>query len=266
MTKLSKILDFIFGTIFVFLSVFIWTRYFVHNTFLTIFITSGVTVSVVGLFYFTRLKKEEKVNLTKKELTNANNCTRLFMLSSKSNAINWIYNILSTKYNVTKKADYLFFNQIVLRPVYTTLKIDEEIVLNTFTKTKSLNPKKIIICSKSIEPEALQLAKSIKQTKIILLNEQEFYFSILKPLGFECEKTYVEQTKKGKGISALFNIIFNRHRTKAYSITAIVLLLASFLMRYNLYYIIMASILSLMALFSYFNRPFNKIKKEDLLT
>jgi len=265
MKKLSEIFDFVFGTTFVFLSVLIWMRYFVHNTWLTLTISGAIAFSLVGLIHFVKQKKKDKTNITKQELTNANNCTKHFMFSNKTDALNVLLNLLKTKYEVIKKSDYLIFNNIVLRPIYYKLKITDEMVLETFVKTKSLNPKKIIIVSKSIEANALQFAKSIKQTEIVLLNEQEFYFSILKPLNFQCQNAEFEAIKKEHHFKNFLNVVFNKQRTKGYTITAVILLFASFLLRYNLYYIIMTSVLSFFAIFSHFNKAFNPLTKNDVL-
>ena len=61
----------------------------------------------------------------------------------------------------------------------------------------------------------------------------------------------------------LLNIAFNKNKTKSYVVTGLIFLISSIFLRYNIYYIVFTTLMFVFALFSYFNKPFNKKINEN---
>ena len=127
---------------------------------------------------------------------------------------------------------------------------------------KELN--KIIFVCKNYDTRSKEVVELFDK-KIILLNEKETYSQILKPLSFKCPIKEIKKETKKEKLQGMLAVMFSKNRTKGYFLSAIVLLLGSLIMRYNMYYIISASILCLLALYSHFNTRFNQTVKEKIL-
>lgn len=262
-TRLSKIFDFLFGTSFVFLMCFVWVRFFLHNFALTILLSAIISFCVCGLYYFLTKQKTEKQQLSETELEKAHNISMHFLFSTKKEIISELEKLLSKKYDVTAKSDHLIVNDTMLKPIYTSETISDKDVLESFSKIKNTNLKKLIICCENASPVAMKISSLIKEKEIVVLDEYLAYKNIFLPLGFNPPKVEIEEKKKDKKIDVFLQNAFNKKHTKNYLLVAVFLLFGSFLLRYNLYYIIFSSIATLCALYSHFNTRFNKAKKSQ---
>lgn len=264
-SKLSSILDVIFGISFVFLVSYIWIRYFVHNTLFNVIICAVFTFAVCSLYYVCKKKKREQQSISTSELKKANNCSKLFLVSGNKETVKILEKMLKEKHTVKSYSSYLIVNNIGIAPCYNSTVLTEEQVLSSAIKLKNKNLSKIILLCVTASKEAISCAKLFKQLNLVIFTEQETYRNLLKPFEFEYQSEITEKPKRREKASQLLNIMFNKERTKGYFVSAIILLFASFFMRYNLYYLISSTVLCLLALYSHFNLKFNKqIKKEEL--
>ncbi len=254
--KLSKIIDFIFGTTILFLICFVWTRYFLHDTWLTILISSTVTFVIATLYHFFSKSKNQKLELSNKEIKNASQISTGFLLSTKQQILKNFYEKLNIKYNTKIKSDYLLVNDKVLKPIYSTQTITDREILDAYLKVKDISAKKMIITCQNADNTAYTFCKLVTDKEIIILTEYEAYTNIFKPLNFEVP--VIKATIRKKNAQDYLSLALNKSRTKNYLIVSIFMLFASFILRYNIYYLIFASITGLLALYSHFNTRYNK--------
>lgn len=264
--KLSGILDFIFGTSFVFLICFIWARYFLHNQTLSILLCAVVTFCIVGLFYFVRRKKVLKNLVGKTDLEEAHNIATHFLLCTKPETIKEFYNILS-KTNIVKiKGDMLLTEKVAIRPLYNSTEITDKDVLDSFAKIKNTSIEKLIICCQSANAKAREIANIISDKKIVIYTEYDAYKNIFKPVGFKVESPKKPEKLKTKQRFLKYGqIALNKTRTKSYLMVSVILLFSSFVLRYNVYYLIVSTITVCLALYSHFNTKFNTKNTEQII-
>ena len=263
--KLSGILDFVFGTSFVFLICFVWSRYFLHNQLLSIFLCGIVTFCIVGLYYLLRRKKLAKIQVSKNELMDAHNIATHFLLCTKQEILQSFNNILSVNHKVKIKSDLLLTDNVAIRPLYYSSEISDKDVLDSYAKIKNTNIEKIIICCLSATAKAKEIASIIKTKKIIILTEYDAYRNIFKPANFKVESPKKQEKIKLKQKFLKYGqIALNKTRTKSYLMVSIILLFSSFILRYNFYYLIVATITTCLALYSHFNTTFNTKNTEQL--
>ena len=259
--KLSSIIiDNIFLIIATFLVCFVWVRYHVHNNILILVYSSILTFVICSIFHIFYQKKQKKLNFNKKERKNIENLTFFLIFLSQEDKIKYFKNALKSKgLNVTNQNNFLVFNDYILSINYSTTCSNQNNIIETIIKISSgnFNKQNIIICSPSFNDEAIKLVKKIYQYKIILLDEKDVYNKLFKQLNLQTEHIKNKLTKKQK-VFDLLNIAFNRKRFKGYLISALILLISSYFLRYNIYYLIFSTILSFFAVFSYFNNFFNK--------
>lgn len=256
----SIIIDKFFLIIVVFVLSLIWIRYYVHNTFLIYLYTTIATVVICSIFHIFFKKKQKKYDFNKKERQNIENLTNLFTFQTKQATLKYFINAIKNKnIDVIKDGNFLLFNNNILTVNYSLTCVSQNEIIDTVVKakTKKLKQKNLIICGAKFCDEAKKLTAKVIDYKILLLDEKDVYIKLFKPLNLSIEKPVVKKTKKQKFLNML-NTAFNRARFKGYLISALILLIGSYFLRYNLYYLISSTILMIFAVFSYFNTVFNK--------
>lgn len=266
---LSKIIDFIFKTILLFVLFFVWIRFYVPS------LTNTLIYSIIGTFMLSiilhqiKMSRFEKEYFSKAEFSKLESFTNEFLFSSQKNNNEFFLKLLQTKHHSVLIQSFIIVNkennQIALYPYYKTRKLTMDDAKNLSIEAKELKIKKLIICCKSCEQEVLNFSKQLTSLKLIVLDQKQTYFKLLKPYNCypELKNKLIEENKIT--LSQLLNVMFQKRRTKGYFVSGTILMFTSFLVPYNLYYVIFGSILYFMALFSYFNVPFNKKLSENML-
>ena len=257
--KISKIFDFLFGVSFLFLICFVWVRYFLQETWVTLLVSSFITFAIVSLFHISQKYISSRKELSTQEIQNAKNISNNFLLLKKSEILKEFEDKLKVKYTTKMKSDYIIINKKVLRPIFSLQTITSKEVLETYTKTKDENFEKIIIVCKNASEDAKEIVNYLSNINLIILEQFDAYENIYKPLNFEVPKMEIEKKEKKKITDYLY-LAFNKSRTKNYLMISVFMLFSSFVLRYNLYYIVFASITTLMGLYSHFNKRFNTEK------
>lgn len=257
--KISSVFDFVFGTAFVFLISFVWSRYFLHDIFLTVFLSGIMTFLIVTIFHLIKKIKYKNKELSNGELKSAQNISTNFLLMTEQQILKEFEKYLSKKYEVKQKSDFIVVNDTILRPIFSCYEITDKEILESYTKTKYMKAKKLIIVCKSYSQKAKQIASIIQEKKVIILDELSAYENIYKPLNFKTTSN-IKEIKNKKNINYYIEFALNKDRTKNYFLVSVFMLIASFVLRYNLYYLIFATITTSLALYSHFNKRFNKKK------
>ena len=256
----SIVIDKIFLILSTFFITFIWIRYHVHNTFLILLYTSILTFVICSIIHIFYKKKQKKYNLSKKDSKNIENLSFFLNFQTKQQVLNYFKTAIENKnFTVKTNGNFLVFEQNILYANYLTTCTNQNDIIDIVVKAKSKNftQKNLVICSPCFNDEAKKITRRVTDFNIQLLNEKDVYYKLFKPIALPIEKVKNKKTKKQKALE-LLNIAFNKKRFKGYFFSAIILLIGSYFLRYNLYYLIFASILSIFAIFSYFNTTFNK--------
>ena len=260
---LGKILDFVLWGSLLFFVCFVWARYFLRDFWLAILLSAMITSFVMIISKLVSNKKMKRLEAELKKQKNASAISTHFLLMTKPEILKAFFEKLSTKYEVKTKSDFLIVNGKMLRPIYTSKKIADKDIIESYKKAKTISAKKLIVCCKEADDTATEIVRIIKDCEIVLLTETEAYKNIFEPLNFDVPK--IEETKKEqKKWSDYLNIALSKERTKNYVLVSIFMLFSSFVLRYNVYYLVFASITALLAIYSHFNTKFNK-KSQKLL-
>lgn len=258
-TKISFIFDFLFGVSFVFLVVFVWTRYFLHDFALTIIVSIVISFVICALYYFFVKRKQAKNELSNKEFQQINDISLNFLLSTKQENLKTFMTFLPKSANAEIKSDQIVFDKTALKPIFNVTELTDKEILESYTKIKNTNITRLIICCKSISEKGLKIARLVSDKEIVVLNQFEAYKKIYKPVNYCPVKRECKQ-KKQNTFKNLLAVAFNKKRTKDYFWVSFVLIFSSFILRYNIYYLISASITCCLALYAHFNKRFNKFE------
>lgn len=253
--KLSAVFDFVFGTSFVFFVSFVWLRFFVHNFWLTLFLSATITFVAVCVYHILKTKKVNKQAIKKDDIKNANAICNNFLLCTQKEVLATFYKKFNVKYQTKLTSNFLIVNDKILYPCYNTQSITDKDVFFIYQTAKKHNASQIIIACKNASQSAIDATQIIGDKKVVILQCVEAYKSIFLPLKFDVPKLQVAKPKKS--FNTYLSFALNNQRTKNYAIVSIFLLVASFVLRYNIYYLIFSTLTALLALYSHFNKKYN---------
>jgi hypothetical protein len=266
---LSKLTDFVFKTTLTFFIFFVWIRFYVKALYLSLFLTVLTTAIFVWFFTYRQNKKYTAQKISKEEDILIQNYTNEFLFSSEKQNLQFFLDLANKKHSATLTKNFVLIVQnsfkIALYPYYFARKLNIDAATSIYVRAKALKLNKLIITCKTVDQEVLNFTKQLSALKIIVLDEKQTYFKLLKKYEHYPLVTNKLIMENKITLSQMLYVMFNKRKTKGYLFSGTILLLGSFIIRYNLYYIIFSSLLYFMALFSYFNTPFNKRITENLL-
>ena len=256
--SLSYILDLIFLFVLSFLVSLVWIRYFLHNVALSLilsFLTSLFVTTVIMLIKIKKSENEYEFNVKKSQL---DNLLIYFKITKPDEVLENLKELLTKNnqfnnedvFEIKKQKDSLLINQkYVFVPHFLCDTISEECVLKLYHKHNRPNLT-VIIGTKDksvlLNSKAVKLIKNLKIFNI-LDTFNEFYI-------YSQDSIPNYKTKKEKlTFKKVISLSLSRAKVKPYLICGFCLLFFSFVVRYNLFYIIEATILLILATLSYFS-------------
>ena len=262
------IIDYLFKFILIFLLNLIWCLYFINKPAISILVSILLTILIIFISNKVIIKRSIKTKLSLAEKQKIQNITNTFIFMSNEEILDFFYKLSSSKHNSEKLNNFVLVNnqnkKIALYPTFKTEPLSQDNLIEIYNKCKTINVEKIIVLTNKYSPNLQDTIENFSCETIILNNEQT-YSLLLKEYEFYPEITIKQKATPKKTFKQILNYALNKKRTKSYVISALFLLFSSLFVSYKIYYLIFASILITLAIFSRFNKPFNKVTKLNLL-
>lgn len=266
--SLGKIIDFLFKNTLIFFIIFVWLRFYLQSLYFAVFLSVLFTL-LIGIFFIVKNEKNfNKQMLSKKQTDLLNSYSNELMFNSFNANLNFFKNVINSKKDVKISKNFVFLHEngvkIGIFPFFFKRILTIDDLLNIYVKAKNEQINKLIVVCKQYPQEAENYAKQIGNMNIVLLNQQATYLHLFEPFNYYPKITHKLIEENKVTFKQILNNAFNKKRVKAYLFAGVILMLSSFIISYNLYYIIFSSLCFLLALFSYLNPMFNKHTKQDL--
>lgn len=259
MKYLSLILQSVLRIVLIFFLTFIWARYFLREFWLALVVSGLITLVFDLSIRFLTKKKSVKTSLKIKEQEDAENM--FLSLATSPKPLDFFFE-LAKKENpaAEKKARFILLKnrerKVMLYPFLSMNELTKDDIAKIVTIAQKEKADKIVIPSGEISKDAYAFSKSLGK-EILLLDKFATYAELYKFYDYFPEITLTYQKSKKLALKEIFAYSFNKSRTKGYFLSAIILFISTLFIRMNLYYCIMASLLILFAIISYFNPYFN---------
>lgn len=256
-TKISFLLDILFYFFVIFFVSIIWLRFYIHSSWSVITLATLISLLFSLIILRIKLIKKQKKSHTNSELKLAKNFSLEMLYLTEKEQCEKICTMLNISKSYIKKKSIINKNYAI-KPLYTNFSINKIDIIKTISQLKDEKIEKIIILCANYSPECFNFENQINDIKISILNENEVYEKLLKTLNYKSEIKSVPKPTRKEHFKNLLSVAFNNKRTKGYFCSAFILFLCSLVFRYNLYYIIVSSLLFIFALISKFNKVYNK--------
>ncbi len=259
MKYVSLILSSILRIFLIFFLTFIWTRYFLKELWLSLFISAVVTIVLDVSIRFLLRKKSNKNNLKLKEKEEAENM--FLSLATSANYLTFFHELAKKENPSAEKKDkYILLKNsdrtVLLYPFMSMNELSKDDIAKILISSQKQKANKLVIVCGELAKDTFAFSKSLGK-EILLLDKFSAYSELYKFYGFFPEISLTYQKNKKLALKELFAFSFNKSRTKGYFLSAIILFISTLFIRMNIYYCIMASLLIVFALISYFNPYFN---------
>ena len=251
--KIAGAANLVVRSFFVFIIAYLWTSYYLRGFVLAFLVATVITVAVNYAVTFFVNRRTQTKTMTKQRMEHIGEVTLQLKFMTKTQAIALLKAALCEKYNCvasTKKLIVQTDDKVLeLFPFFHKGIVTESDIIECI-KTKGQDSR-VLIVAESFPPSVAMFVRSLK-ADIRLLDGISVYNQILAPREI-FPKILVEMKKPSKlSLRELKDLAFSRARTKTYVVTAIVILISSLIVRFSIYYIIVATIVFGLALSSHF--------------
>lgn len=257
----------------IFMICFVWFRYFIKDLSLSLVYTAILTLIIEMFIHFLLQRKNKKNNLKKEEEQLAEKISLNFIYDNKK-AIQYFSSLCKIKYSVKTLSKFLILSgkeksetnqNTVVYPTYSFNSFCAQDLLEIIKKTEKYSPSKLVICTYKVGTDAKTFASKIKDKKIVLLDSRDCFIKLIKPYNFYPDNLKdIELASKPKFKDILLSSI-SRQRTKGYLLASFILLFSSMIVKMNIYYVVMSSVLLLLSLASFVYKPKNINYDDNIL-
>lgn len=289
---LLKFINIVIRIFLIFLICFVWMRYFIDTFWLSVLYTALLTISIEFIIHFFLTRKKSKKSLKNEEEKLAEKISATFIFSHQA-ALDYFYKLSKINYSVKKLSKYIVItdkkekkselnekielnndlievenkedkieNKTILYPHYSYSSISPQNLVEILKVIEKQKATKLIVCGYKIESTTYNLVQKIKDIKIILLDSKNCYLKLIRPHNFFPDNLKDFSLQNKVKFKELLRASLSRKHSKGYFIASLILLFSSFIVRLNIYYVIMSSFLLLLSLLSFF-LPRNQYKTEE---
>ena len=265
--RILKIISSIFRLTLIFSLSFVWMRYFFPDLTLSIISALFLTALIDFLLYTILRRRETKSSLKAKEIKEVEDMFIHLLMDKKPMA--FFKRLASSRHKCENKKDYLLISEetscVALFEKIRLQPLTPDDVIKTYKKINIKTQKidKIVVICGSADKESYAVAEKLN-INFLILNKEDTYKKLYKPYNIFPKQSDDLKPIKNETFKTLIAYSFNKKRTKAYFLSALVLLFSGVIIGMSIYYTIMASLLLTFAIVSYYNPMFNKKKIENV--
>ncbi|MCL2229075.1 MAG: hypothetical protein FWC00_04585 [Firmicutes bacterium] len=247
----------------VFMLAYLWLSFYVANIVLVFIISFFITAAVNTLFYILKIRRSARAKVTREEKKHINQIMLQFRFQAQAKTLNLMktaFQILGRQVVSTQKKlkFYRAVDEHEENPTLCNMFLLFQInpTVDDVVKCISATNKGAItyIASESFHPSVIAYVASLDK-QVVLMDGTDVYKQLLEPAQIFPDFTVHYKTRQRLQLNELKRVMFMRTKSKSYIFLGVIILATSFIVRFNIYYIIIASVLFLFALLSLFALP-----------
>lgn len=249
--RFISIFDCLFLIFVILFITFAWVQFFVKQIFLSLFISLMLTLSVIFVLRWLRIKKVGQNKILQEKQSNFTKFKLAIQTLPKAQLTTLIKKLIPARYySKTNKGDITFIKNNLYHTItcYFSNELTEAKLLELI-KSKTADVL-IVLCS-SFTKDAQLISTSFNNIKIELLTIEQLYDIFIKN-NIEIDTSNINFKSSHKTIKDVLKNIVSRDKSKKYFVTGLILLFTSLIVPFKIYYIVISSILFILSLFCRF--------------
>ncbi len=258
--KIINLFDKLFISISIFLIIYAWINFYVRNLWTTFFLSLIFSAACVFVLYYFLNKKQEKVELGKKNTDEMNKSFLVFRLTPRKQKMELLYNLLSKEFN-TKLGNgiltYIKDEKKHLVIVATHIeRISENDLINLVDEFLDIDVDVIDIICNDVNPNIN--SKIFVDKKITFITKQKLYLDYFSKYQIFPDNSKIDTSITKLRFKDILNNMFIPQKAKSYFFCGLILIFSSIILPYHIYYIVFGSLL---LIFSILCKILPKLKK-----
>ena len=260
-SNFAKVLDSIVLALVFSVLIYAWMRFYTKNTSMSIVvgICSGLLImAVLNIIFYNR---EQKLNINKTTKSNAEKLSLNLLCSTQSEINTFFAKILDSLGKIKKSKNYLEIKEnsaqndlhstmhsTLISPEFNKENFTLEDLFRTIKTAINLNIAEIKIFAPTIDETVKTFAKQINNLKIDFVDKYSLYNNYIAG---KFENAFIEKIDISKpkiNYVGLLRYAVNQKRARHYLLFGLLILLMSFLVPFKIYYLVLGSLLCLIAL------------------
>ena len=236
----------IFKIFIVFLLVFIWCRFYVHDLAEALLYASAVTILFGIGFVIKEMKKQKQIVLSKSSKTTKQQFDDFLIFNTQKENIEFFNEYINGKECSEGVIEITPNNYFVPHFTVATVTKDELVkIIKSLTNLEKME--KVTICGVSFDRSCQMFAEQVVGKEIKLLTGGQFFQQYNLDAQKIKPKVHIRNSKS-IGWKMFIQMLVDGKNAKGYFASSLFLCFASFIIPYNIYYIVFASILLIMSM------------------
>lgn len=262
-----KVFSVFFRYFLIFLIVFVWVRFYVNKLPLAILYTTLIAIIIEVCLNYILSKMLKKRDLKSKEKEKREKMFYSLIIKKEEDVMSFFSKLFEEKYEIKKHKNFLKMTdekgEIIFVPCFKLDPLMRQNIVD-FMKKIDKNKKVIFSCYVS-EKGCREFVKQYGENEIIILEKDETYEKIFEKYNIFPEISEKVEIKQKKDFKKLLEIAFSRDKTKGYFFSSIVVLFSTLIVRFNVYYAIMSTVLLVFALISFVIPMYRKKTPDEIV-
>ena len=258
--KIINLFDKLFISISIFLIIYAWINFYVRNLWTTFFLSLIFSAACVFVLYYFLNKKQEKVELGKKNTDEMNKSFLVFRLTPRKQKMELLYNLLSKEFNTKLDNGILTYikdekKHLVIVATHIE-RISENDLINLVDEFLDIDVDVIDIICNDVNPNIN--SKIFIDKKIIFITKQKLYLDYFSKYQIFPDNSKIDTSITKLRFKDILNNMFIPQKAKSYFFCGLILIFSSIILPYHIYYIVFGSLL---LIFSILCKILPKLKK-----
>ena len=263
-TKFATLSNNIFKYLVFFCLSFLWLSYYKIPLLVNTICSIITTCIICFILTFITNKKTLKKNIKLNQINQIKE-TIINLAFLTTNEINSIINnaLKNLSYNPQISNYCIYVNNTAIFHCFNKT-LTPDILILFYQMFESTNKDYCLILTNKIDDNVNNLMAEIDLTNVKILDGNQTYLQIIEPSKITIANKIQLKKSSKLSFSKLLCVMFNKSQTKPYFLSGLALLFASLFYPYSTYYTIVATILFMFSLFSFYNKNFNQSTNENL--
>lgn len=258
--KIINLFDKLFISISIFLIIYAWINFYVRNLWTTFFLSLIFSAACVFVLYYFLNKKQEKVELGKKNTDEMNKSFLVFRLTTRKQKMELLYNLLSKEFNTKLDNGILTYikdekKHLVIVATHIE-RISENDLINLVDEFLDIDVDVIDIICNDVNPNIN--SKIFVDKKITFITKQKLYLDYFSKYQIFPDNSKIDTSITKLRFKDILNNMFIPQKAKSYFFCGLILIFSSIILPYHIYYIVFGSLL---LIFSILCKILPKLKK-----
>ena len=243
--KIINLFDKLFISISIFLIIYAWINFYVRNLWTTFFLSLIFSAACVFVLYYFLNKKQEKVELGKKNTDEMNKSFLVFRLTPRKQKMELLYNLLSKEFNTKLDNGILTYikdekKHLVIVATHIE-RISENDLINLVDEFLDIDVDVIDIICNDVNPNIN--SKIFVDKKITFITKQKLYLDYFSKYQIFPDNSKIDTSITKLRFKDILNNMFIPQKAKSYFFCGLILIFSSIILPYHIYYIVFGSLL-----------------------